>query len=92
MPVRPLARLFLITALVFSQTLYASHNLLHDTGSQADCQICLQAASGAALHCNDTGLQLIGRQPQQAAGTACASFPSQHGIAHPSRAPPSPAV
>ena len=92
MPVRSLARLLLITALVFSQTPYAGHDLLHDSGSQADCQVCLQGASGAALPCKDAELQTISRQLQHAAGGVCPSFHSRYGNAHPTRAPPLPTL
>ena len=84
----PIARLFLIAALVFSQTLYAGHSLLHDKDSQADCQICLQAAPGAALPCNETASQPVDRHSQHAPDLVCASVSSHHGIAHPTRAPP----
>ncbi len=84
----PIARLFLIAALVFSQTLYAGHSLLHDNGSQRDCQICLQAAPGAGLPCSEAAVQPIDRQPQHAPDPVCAGLASHHGISHPTRAPP----
>ena len=48
----PLARIALIAALVFSQTLYAGHTMLHNDSGQMDCQICLRASPvGVVLPC-----------------------------------------
>lgn len=51
------ARVVLIAVLLFAQTVYAGHVLLHVNGEQTDCQICLHGASGsAALPCNELRL------------------------------------
>ena len=82
-------RLVLIALLVFSQALYAGHSVKHDSGNQADCQMCLQTStSGAALPCS--GIEPVAQAPvptvpdHYVAPAALAHFT----LAHPSRGPP----
>ncbi len=60
MPVSFLARVVLIAALLFAQTVYAGHVQLHVNDEQTDCQICLHAATGStALPCNQLQLLIV---------------------------------
>jgi hypothetical protein len=84
-----LARIVLIAALVFSQTLYAGHTMLHSDNSQMDCQLCLHASPGeAALACGELvpAVSLPSLPPgcSYVAPVISSTFPNSH----PSRAPP----
>jgi hypothetical protein len=84
-----LARIILIGALVFSQTLYAGHTMLHNDSSQMDCQICLHASPGeAALPCGELKPAVsLPSQPRRC-GYVAPVVASTFQNSHPSRAPP----
>jgi hypothetical protein len=84
-----LARIVLIAALVFSQTLYAGHTMLHNDNSQMDCQLCLHTSpGGAALPSGE--LQPVTARPSQPriCGYDAPVTSSTFQNSHPSRAPP----
>jgi hypothetical protein len=85
-----LARIALIAALVFSQTLYAGHAFMHDNGSLADCQACVQASAGlAGVPGSETGPVSVARSSVTAADSIAAAVSSTFPHSQPSRAPPS---
>jgi hypothetical protein len=83
------ARLALIAVLVFSQALYAGHSVVHDAGSQTDCQICLQtSASGAALTSGSIDPAVPVYTPARTDSYVAPAAPTHFTLSHPSRAPP----
>jgi len=84
-----LARIALIAALVFSQTLYAGHTMLHSDSSQMDCQVCLHASPGdAALPCGELDPAVSTPSPPRSCGHVTPVSASTFQSSHPSRAPP----
>ena len=88
-----LAKVVLISALVFSQTLYAGHTMLHNDSSQMDCQICLHATpGGAVLPAGELDAIInLPYQPHRCSRVAPAISSTFHNP-HPSRAPPFPGL
>jgi len=85
----PLARIVLIAALVFSQTLYAGHVVLHNDSSQMDCQTCLHASpGGAALPCGELQPAIATLSRPRRCGYIAPVISSTFQNSHPSRAPP----
>jgi hypothetical protein len=84
-----LARYVFLAALVFSQSLYAGHTLLHADGVQADCQICQHSSPmGAALHGTEAGVSFDAEAVQVETGYAPPALSAQCTSVHPARAPP----
>ena len=88
-----LARIALIAALVFSQTLYAGHTMLHSDSSPMDCQVCLHASPGdAALPCGELDPAVSTPSPLRRCGYIPPVVASTLQSCHPSRAPPLPSL
>ncbi len=84
-----LARIVLIAALVFSQTLYAGHTMLHNDSSQMDCQVCLHASPvGAALPCDELDSVVAPPSLLPDCGYIAPVISSTFQNSHPTRAPP----
>lgn len=79
----------LIVALVFSQSLQASHDNAHLNDPVSDCRICLQAAgAGFAVPAAETGQALVPADYPHSMGDVLLSSTVGHYHTHPTRAPP----
>lgn len=78
-----------MVALLFSQTLLASHDNYHPADEQADCWICLQASSaGAAVSASESIVAAIPATTPQLMASLELAPTTPHFCSYLSRAPP----